>query len=233
MLNPRMNELIDGLPDSDFEILLPKLQLVSLLAGQLLYESGDRIDQAYFPVTALVAFAKELSDGLSIDMALIGSEGMVGLRGLTGVSLHRVHVASSGFAYQISMHDLQRAMQSVPALFRMYVHAVNRILKDVSIETACCYFHSIGQRLAKWLLIRHDHSGVSVMRVIHQNIADSLGVRREAITNALLKLPGIQSSRAQIEIKDRALLEDVCCECYFAQREAHPHQMALPFHKAA
>ena len=232
MLNPRKNELLDHLPESDFQILLPKLQLVSLVVGQSLYDSGDRIDQVYFPVTALVAFARELRDGLSIDMALIGAEGMVGLRGLTGTSLHRVHVASSGLAYQISLHDLQQAMSSVPALFRMYVHAVNRILKDVSIETACCHFHSIGQRLAKWLLIRHDHSGSAVMQVIHQNIADSLGVRREAITHALLKLPGIQSSRAQIEIKDRALLEDVCCECYFAQREAHPHQMALPFHKA-
>lgn len=233
MLNPRKNELLDHLSESDFQMLLPKLQLVSLVFGQSLYDCGDRIDQVYFPVTALVAYAKELSDGLSIDMVLVGSEGMVGLRGLTGTSLHRVHVASSGLAYQISIHDLQQATSSVPALFRMYMHAVNRVFKDVSIETACCHFHSIGQRLAKWLLTRHDHSGSPVIKVIHQNIADSLGARREAITNALLKLPGIQSSRAQIEIKDRALLEDVCCECYFAQREAQPHQMVLPFHKAA
>jgi CRP-like cAMP-binding protein len=232
MLNPRKNELLDDLCESDFQILLPKLQLVSLLFGQSLYDTGDRIEHVYFPVTALIAFARELSDGLSIDMALVGSEGMVGLRGLTGTSLHRVHVASSGLAYQISIHDLQQATSSVPAFFRMYMHAVNRVLKDVSIETACCHFHSIGQRLAKWLLTRHDHSGSPVIQVIHQNIADSLGVRREAITNALLKLPGVQSGRAQIEIKDRVLLEDVCCECYFAQREAQPHQMALPFHKA-
>jgi CRP-like cAMP-binding protein len=232
MLNPRKNELLDDLCESDFQILLPKLQLVSLVVGQTLYESGDRIEQVYFPVTALVAYAKELSDGLSIDMVLIGSEGVVGLRGLTGPSLHRVHVASSGLAYQISIHDLQEASSSMPTLFRMYVQAVNRAFKDVSIETACCHFHSIGQRLAKWLLIRHDHSDSPVIQVIHQNIADSLGVRREAITNALLKLPGIQSSRAQIEIKDRALLEEVCCECYFEQREAQPRQMVLPFHNA-
>ena len=103
------------------------------------------------------------------------------------------------------------------------------MLRKMSMEVACANFHSLDQRIAKWLLIRHDHDRSAPIRATHQSIADSLGVRRETITHALSKMRGLSFSRCAIEVEDRTLLEHTSCECYVAQREVHPFQLPLPF----
>ncbi len=229
MLNPRCNALLDRLPEQDYERLLPHLNLVSLRQDQQIYLASDRADKVYFPVTALIAFARDLDDGSAIDTACIGAEGVVGLRGLVGTSLHRVYVASSGLAYLMDLSHLVQAFHASPAIAAMCMQAGSQILKNTSLELACSHFHPIGQRLAKWVLMRHDRSGSPQIEVTHQAIALSLGTRREAVTHACQSLPGLRPGRGHLEITDRAALERHCCECYFLQKETHAGQMDLPF----
>lgn len=111
----------------------------------------------------------------------------------------------------------------------MCLQAGIQMLRKMSMEVACAHFHTLEQRVAKWVLIRHDRDRSAPIQATHQSIADSLGVRRESITNTLGKMRGLSHSRAAIEVEDRASLEHASCECYVAQREVHPFQMPLPF----
>ena len=97
------------------------------------------------------------------------------------------------------------------------------------MEVACAHFHTLEQRVAKWVLIRHDQDRSAPIQATRQSIVDSLAVRRESVTNTLGKMRGLSHSRAAIEVEDRASLEHASCECYVAQREVHPFQMPLPF----
>lgn len=228
-MNPRLNELLDQLPDSDYQRLAPHLRLVSLNTGDELYAPGEQIQKIYFPVTSAVAIATVTGSGQSIDTAIIGSDGMLGVRSMDEDGCaHRVHVAASGLAYQVERGPFVCELQHGQGVYRMCVQAGMQMIRKMSMEVACAHFHSLEQRAAKWILIRHDWDRTSPIRVTHQSIADSLGVRREAITNTLSKIRGLSFSRCAIEVEDRALLEHVSCECYVAQREVRPFQMPLP-----
>ena len=159
---------------------------------------------------------------------------MVGLRGLIdGNSLHSVRVAASGLAYTVGMAEFFQVWQGSATLQRMCMLAGTRILDKISTELACSRFHGVEARLAKWILLRHDHRGNDSIETTHQTIADSLGVRREAVTNGLRKLGGVQGWRGSLEVFDRRPLEAACCECYFTLRMREGSQMPLPFQTAS
>lgn len=242
MLNPRCNELLDQLTLAEGSTYFPHLTLVSLTEGQHIYGPGDVIDQFYFPVTALLAIAKDMDDGLSIDVAVIGKEGAIGFRGLTRTSRYRVYVTSSGLAYQISLHlmlQLEKIYsnsrqqsdfnQTTSCLIRMHAMATQAILDSTVLETGCAHFHTTNERVARWLLSRYERNQQNAIKVTHQKIADSLGVRREAVTNALLKMRGLSCCRNQIEILNLDELETQACECYRAFSKIKGEQLRLPF----
>lgn len=232
MLNPQYNEWLEQLAESDYLHLQPRLRLVSLQAGERLYAAGDPIHQLHFPVGALIALSRELSEGVVVDTALIGEEGVVGLRGLIGdASLHDVHVATSGLAYALDMADFVQAWQGSVTLQRQCILAGARILDMMSSEFACSRFHGVEARLAKWILTRCDRSKTTRIQATHQTIADSLGVRREAVTNALRKFGGVRVVRGSLEVLDRATIEARSCECYATLRQAHTPQLSLPLER--
>ncbi len=229
MANPLMNHLLASLPDSDFQVLLSCLQLTSLTAGETLAEAGQPSFKIYFPIDALVAHSREMEDGLAIDTASVGADGMLGCGGLSGTPLHRLYVSQSGFAYRMDIADLKSAMASHTHIADMCMAGVQQILRKISIELACSHFHSLHQRVARWLLAQSDYGQTDSLVVTHQAIANSLGVRREAVSLTLPKLDGFSVSRGRLEITTRNLLEKACCECYFQLKATHPHQLKLPF----
>lgn len=242
MLNPRSNRLLDQLTESEGLAVFQHLHLVSLTEGQSIYAPGDLIDQIYFPVTALIAIARVMKDGGSIDVAWVGKEGAIGFRGMVSRCPNRVFVSASGLAYQISLQQLQQIQdyqlhtqepgqlaESGAWLTRMYVQSSSSVFDDIALETACAHFHSTRHRVARWLLNRYRHSQSLYIAATHQKIADSLGIRRESVTHALLQLKGIQYSRNHIEILDFARLEGQACECHRIQSDAHSHQLSLAF----
>lgn len=223
-MNPKLNAMLAQLPEADYQRLLPSLQLVSLLAGHTLYEPGQAIQSAYFPINTLLAIARQLRDGTSIDTCLIGAEGIMGLRGLlltpSCQPQGHIYVSVSGLAYKMDIQHLREAIQASPVIHEMCLCARERNMMNMSIEVACCHFHSNEQRLAKWLLTRLDRQSAPIFKITHQALANSLGVRRESVTHALAKLQGLRFGRGQIEVVDRSALEGVCCECYGLQKAA-------------
>jgi CRP-like cAMP-binding protein len=234
VFHPKQNLLLEQLPDAVLQRLLPDLHLVSLVAGQSLAEPGDPCEKILFPVTATIGIAMVLSDGGAIETALIGREGIAGVRALEyATGLHRIYVVDSGLAFSMSRIRLMQEAQTGSAIFRMFWMASIQTLRRISLEMACSHFHPIDQRLAKWVLNRSDLAGAILLKATHQDMANALGVRREAITHAFRKLQGVESRRGYIEIQDSAVLKKMCCECYFLQQEKQAKQLILPFHVPA
>ena len=224
--------MLEQLGDAPFQQIALHLQLVSLSPGEVLFGPGDRIDCAWFPVTALIAVAHELEDGQSIDMALIGNDSVIGLRGLfQPVCPYRVHVAHAGLAYRIPLVLLRQHVGAAHWLQTLYMQASDQILAQIASEAACARFHSVSQRVSRWLLSRSERLGQPSLEATHQGMAESLGVRREAVTLALIRLPGIGHSRNRIVIHERSALERVACACHRSLGETLSGQRRLPFHE--
>ena len=224
MLNPRCNTLLDQLTDAQSQRVFQSLRLVSLTEGQQLYAPGELIDQVYFPVTALMAIAKVMKDGQVMDVATVGREGAIGFRGLVSRCPNAVFVTMAGLAYQISLQQLQRIQDQSPGsgawLNCMSAEAIRNVFDRMEVEVGCAHFHSTRERVARWLLVRYAQAHSLCIEATHQKIADSLGVRRESVTHALLQLRGIQYIRNRIEIHDPAALESQACECHRDLRES-------------
>lgn len=230
-MNPKNNHALAQLGDAQYQQMARHLQLVCLSPGEVLFGPGDRIDCAWFPVSGLIAVAHELEEGLSMDMALIGSDSVIGLRGLfQPICPYRVHVAHAGLAYRIPLTLLQQEAGAAQWLQTLYMQASDQILAQIASEAACARFHSVTQRVARWLLSRSERLDQPALEATHLGMAESLGVRREAVTLALLKLPGIGHSRSRITLHDRSALERAACACHRSLGETLSGQRRLPFH---
>ena len=139
-------------------------------------------------------------------------------------------MAHSGLAYKIAMAKVRPHFDAAGGwVNKMYVQANFHILGQIAAETTCAHFHMVPQRLAKWLLYRTERVDQTYLEVTHQYISESLGVRREAVTTALSKLPGLTVHRNRIEVVDRSALEKEACDCYRSINETMSGQKTLRF----
>lgn len=154
---------------------------------------------------------------------------MIGIASLTGNSYSHAIVAEPGLAYQLDRWHLQRLMDLHPLITKMFMQASQLMIRKISMELLCNHYHPIPQRLARWMLTRHDYLLADNLSVTHQAISDFLGIRREAVSLTLANLLGVQVSRGHLDITDRTALEQQSCECYYHLKQVHPNQTLLTF----
>src|SRR6185437_2771761 len=101
--------LLSVLPEAEWARIGPHLVQVDLPLGQVIYESGDRLDYVYFPTTAIISLLYVMEDGASAEIAIVGKEGMVGIALFMGgeTTPSRAVVQSAGAAYRLSAHILK------------------------------------------------------------------------------------------------------------------------------
>jgi CRP-like cAMP-binding protein len=213
------NDLLGALPSLEWKAVASDLDLVELRAGELLCDSGMRIRHVYFPATAVITLLQTMEDGNCSEVAAIGREGTTGVPVLTGGDTipARVQVQSAGSAYRMSADALRKHFGRSDILRRITLLYMQALLTQVAQTAACSRHHSVTQQLCRWLLIQADRTRSDAMRLTQQHIADMLGVRREAISEAAGKLCDaalIHQSRGRVKILDRAALEAHSCECY-------------------
>lgn len=200
------------------------LELVHLPAGRLLYDCGQRITHAYFPVTAVVSLMLLMKSGATMEIASVGDEGLVGLPLVMGgdVMPSRAEVRTGGLAYRIKAADLKRDFGDLPLMRTAILLYAQTLLTQVSQSSACNRHHSVSQQLCRWLLLALDRAQSNQLSITHQSIANMLGVRREGVTEATGKLEQagiIGHVRGKITVLDRPRLEASCCECYGIVRD--------------
>ncbi|WP_028535983.1 Crp/Fnr family transcriptional regulator [Paludibacterium yongneupense] len=217
--SPSSNRLIVALPEMERAALCALCEPVALATGDVLSEPGAPMHYAYFPLSGFVVLETPLRAPLSLSVAMVGNEGMLGATLALGTRIAplRARVQIGGHALRLGASQLQRELQAHRRLKRMIERYLFVLLTQAPIHAACCHFHEIGQRLACWLLLAQDRAGGRSFHLTHESLADMLGVHRSGVSIAagLLQREGlIRYARGEIHLLDRQGLEGASCKCY-------------------
>ncbi len=227
MLSPASNLMISQLKIDKYERLLDSFQLVGLESGQMIFRPHEVIQFVYFPVTAIIAMEIDISDGTSAEIVLIGKEGMVGSGVMGGnQNFSRARVKFSGLAYKLPLTVFQSELSQDHAFLKIWMAVTRQMILQIAMPTVCSSKHSNEQQVIRWLMNTLDKTQGRVLQVTHQEIADTLGIRRESVTLTAGKLSQeglLEVSRGQLRILDRPQLEARACECYRVMNPALKH----------
>ena len=216
---PTGNKILAALNGADYQQLISQLEQVTLAQGEVVYESGDRIDYVYFPETAVFSMLCTMSDGGTAEVGPVGREGLVGLNIFFGADTTPtqlvVHVAGTArrVGAELFRRELRSERSAIPHLLFRYTQM---LLAMTGQSSVCNKLHSLEQHLAKWLLMMHDYVGDELL-LTHDLIALTLGVRRAGISGSAsdFKNEGlIDYNRGRMQILNRRALEAKACECY-------------------
>lgn len=213
------NRLIAHLPRKLGDRLLALGERVALEFDAVLCESGAPYRDVYFPSSGFISVVSKVHGHPPLDIGLIGSEGMLGATLVLDVLTAplRAVVQGSGIAWRIPTIKFKRLVRESAALRRVLHRYLSATFAQLAHGIACTRFHEIEPRLARWLLMTHDRAHGERFHLTHQYLADMLGVQRSAITiaaGALQSRQLIQYSRGEINVLDRAGLQEASCECY-------------------
>jgi CRP-like cAMP-binding protein len=216
---PKQNRLLASLPEADYRVLQPKLQLVGLPLGASLYESGDSLSHVYFPTRGIVSLLYVTENGDSAELAVIGCEGMVGVSLFMGgeTTPNRAVVQAACDAYRLPARDLKAKFAEGGSFQLLMLKFTQALITQVSQTAVCNLHHTVEQQLCRWLLLSLDRLPENEIQMTQELIANMLGVRRQGVTEAAGKLEKrgiIKYVRGLITVSDRAALERRCCECY-------------------
>ncbi|HWS55692.1 MAG TPA: Crp/Fnr family transcriptional regulator [Pyrinomonadaceae bacterium] len=217
--DPTKNRLLAALPREEYERILPHLGHVSFALGDVLYESGGRMEHIYFPTTAVVSLLYTTEDGASAEMGMAGREGLVGVALFMGGGTmpNRAVVQSAGGAFRMRAKVLQDEFGRGDQFQRLLLRYTQALLTQMSQTAVCNRLHEIERQLCRWLLLSHDRLDSDELVMTQELIANLLGVRREGVTAAAGRLQEqglISYVRGRIRILDRPGLEAAVCECY-------------------
>lgn len=223
--SPLSNQLVAALARDDFIRLEPEFKQVSLTQGDIVYQPGVNQDFVIFPTTCIVVLMSLMQNGSSAETAIIGFEGIVGISVFLGggSTTSQALVQKDGIGYRVQADIIRKETRLGGPLQLLALRYTQALITQMAQTAVCNRHHAVEQRLCRWLLLSIDRSASDELPVTQETIASILGVRRESVTEAAMKLQEariIQYSRGMIHILDRRKLEASVCECYaVVQRE--------------
>jgi len=229
--SPQQNYLLSHLPKADFERIEPFLELVEMPLGDVLYESGGRLQHVYFPTTSIVSLLYVLENGASAEIAVVGNEGILGISLFMGgeTTPSRAVVQSSGHGYRLKSQVLKQEFNRAGVMMQLLLRYTQCLITQMAQTAVCNRHHSVEQQLCRWLLLSLDRLDSSELKMTQELIANMLGVRREGVTEAAGKLRRagvIRYSRGRIVVLDRRRLEQEVCECYAVVKKENDRLLA-------
>lgn len=215
------NRLLNSLPSSEYQRLLPHLKPVHLPHGEVLYEMGGHVEYVYFPHNALISLVTLMENGETIEVGLVGNDGMSGITALMGeeTSPDRAIVQIPDGGMRMRLDVIKEEFRRGGALQDLLLRYTRVHLKQVTQTAACNATHTVEERLARWLLMCHDRVGSDELKLTQEFISEMLATRRATVSTAAsaLQVEGlIHYHRGHIHIIDRKGLEEFACECYGA-----------------
>lgn len=218
---PATNSILRALSRKDGQRLVVHNKQVKLKYGDILSEPGKKLRYVYFPNSGIISLLTPVAGHASVEVGLVGREGMAGMALFLGVGVSpvRMLVQGAGTAMRIEAVAFGQELKRNPLLR----DALNRYLYEFMVQvgqtTGCNRFHQIGERLARWLLMTHDRIDSDEFLLTQEFLAHMLGVRRAGVTLAardLQKKKLIRYSRGNLTIINRKGLERAACGCYRA-----------------
>jgi CRP-like cAMP-binding protein len=227
------NRLLAALPHVERRSLLAHCEIVELTAPMPLQQGQGRLRHAYFPVDSTISVLAPGETRGGLEVGAVGCEGLFGPESVTKVESFELTglIQGSGHAWRVDAAALQHLAASHEALQGLLTNYLHVVLVQTARSVACCRFHSLEQRLARWLLSHSDRSWSNDLPVTHDQLALRLGARRSGVTVAAGRLEQhglIGGGRGHIVLKDRERLKAVACSCYRLDRRTYEQGMGVP-----
>ena len=214
------NQLLRLVPDDELFRVLDVCERVKLAPRQVLHHYMLPMEHVYFIERGLVSVAARVGREKFVEVWLTGSEGLVGapvLLAARAAPLHRRTVQVTGEALRIKTSEFCELLETLPHLRSVVERYLAVVLAQTSQSGACNSYHSIKQRLARWLLIAQNAMGEDEMPLTHGVLAELLGVRRASVTECLevLQKDGtVTTRRGSVKIEDGTELSKLSCDCF-------------------
>ena len=218
------NSLIDSIEPEEYERLRHLFRVVELQPRQTLYAPGDAMTHAYFPAGAVVTTVATMDDGSTVETALIGREGVVGVGAAAGETCarHRTRVLVPGEALRVDAWALREFFKESEAWRDSLLRYYGVLFRQVSRRAICNARHRLSERLPTWLLMVRDRAPYDDFPLTQETVARQLGVRRAGVNECVVALQRggvLDHRRGHIRVLRREALEDSACSCYPACRE--------------
>ncbi len=218
-LQPTQNYILDSLATDVRERLAPYIEETYIPLGKVLYEPGDKMRYAYFPIDSIVSLLYVMESGSSAEISVVGNEGLVGIALFMGgeSTSSRAVCQSAGRGYRLLGQRLVDEFNRHGQFMSLVLRYTQALITQMAQTAVCNRHHTIDQQLCRWLLLSLDRLPTNQLIMTQELIANMLGVRREGVTEAagrLQKLGVIEYRRGRIVILDRPRLEQLSCECY-------------------
>lgn len=216
---PQQNALFAAVPAAVCDRLADDLELVPLTLGQILYESGETMSHAYFPIDCVVSLLYVMENGESAEIAVVGNEGMIGIALFMGgeSTMSRAIVQNAGHAYRLKAQVLKDEFLSGGALSRLLLMFASALITQMVQTAACNRHHPVAQQLCRWILLSLDRLPSGRISMTEKLIGNMLGLDPADVSKAasVLEQEGlIHYNGGEITVLDRAGVEKHSCECY-------------------
>ncbi len=229
--SPFNNHLLAAVPREEYARLAPHLEMVRLPAGSVLCEAGGGIRHVYFLKGGMSSLLSLTEDGHSVEVGMIGNEGVVGLPAILGINAapYRVVMQLPANALRIRAEVLRQEFDRGGRLQKLLMHYMHTLLTQISQSAACNRYHTMKARLCRWLLVSRDRAHTDTLQLTQEFLSQMIGGPRSRVTliaRDLQKAGLIRYSRGKITILNRRGLEAKSCECYRIVREQISHFLA-------
>lgn len=218
-LLPQQNHLLAAMSENEWQQWEPDMESVDFSLNQVLYESGKTPAYMYFPTTAIVSLLYMTQNGSSSEVAVVGNDGVVGISLLLSGSdsPNQALVQSAGKGYRMRAQAAKNAINRDGTMLNVLLRYSQAMITQMTQTAVCNRHHSIDQQLCRRLLLSLDRLSTNQIMMTQEMLANMLGVRRESVTDAAVKLQDagvISYKRGLITVLDRQALENRSCECY-------------------
>jgi CRP-like cAMP-binding protein len=215
------NWLLAGLSKADRKLLEPHLEVTQLPLRRQLEQRGRPVEFVYFLDSGLASMVASAGADQSVEVGIIGREGMTGLPILLGTDrpAYETFIQTAGEGRRIAVAILRAAMARSPSLQLTLLRYVQTLVTQMGYTALSNGRYKLEERLARWLLMADDRAAGAPLHLTHEFLSLMLGARRAGVTLALQqfqKVGVIQTKRSTIIVNDRRALEEAANGSYGA-----------------
>jgi CRP-like cAMP-binding protein len=213
------NGLVDLLDTDDSRRLLAFSRMVRLEAQQELYAPGEAVRHVYFPAGCVAAAYVPAGRGTTVETALVGREGLVGLCAVLGERRARdgARVLLPGDAVVVEAEALRALFAESQQWRRLALSFYGALARQVSRRAVCNTRHCLSERLPTWLLALRERADSDDIPLTQELTARQLGVRRAGVNECVAYLEGlgaVEHRRGRLRLLSREALASAACACH-------------------
>ncbi len=151
----RKNFLLGSLQEEDLAALLPNLEPVSLPLGKVLYESGDKLEFALFPTTAIVSLLYVMENGGTAEIGIVGNDGILGVALFLGgdTTTSRAIIQSAGEGLRMRPKNLRDEFSRGGRFQDLLLRYTQALMTQISQTAVCNRLHAVEEQLCRWLFL--------------------------------------------------------------------------------